>query len=886
MNKSIVRKLAFTLVLVLMIRTFMADYNSIGVRAESEAEDVTLNAIGDIRLDQELVDAIETASEDEVLTEESSNGEELTEADQNTQENGMEKENEESQESVDAVADDTAVQNDQNDEQQADAQVTEENQNQNENEIGEPEGEAKAQETHEDNVSDNEDAAVVDSQQVETDVRDADPADAQGKEVSGECEDEPTAPENETVATPEVTAGDASYTVNIYIRKLSGKYPAKPSRTIKSDSKLNPYGNAKIGETFAITPEAVVSYNGETYSYDAENENNVVEITMSEDASENAFNLYYVPKNEYETVAFYILLPQYSVPTSSEAQPDEQYFPEKGMGYTYERWTGRAFVDLYSLPNRDAKGNYWSKDNAPENSINQMIADGLIEVTQETKDAISKDLSEPIALKKVDERNISYLNEIKVKAGTKEKFADYSNIVWYVYKNTAGDSADDKAYHIDGYIANANVAVTYFTNFDANDNTMRTSDEFTGKYKIEDYGFEGLECKDGKLIRDGKWEFTGWNTERDGSGTSYAPGTEIDLMTSEQFYAQWTPILPDEIQVKVSLSATTDGTGRDTYIKYNGEPHRGDLTVNVTIEHEITTPALGADDSLVVLNAGAEEKDKVFAVNEKTADITLPTGVKVTATVSGLTVTGGYGEHVLANGAGYPITLETKGAKIKINGEEEYKGKIDFILDTSEISLTSDNRETTTTSAVIGNLYITPREVELVSPSAEKVYDGKPLTATDITVGAEGFAQGDSAEYSNFASQTKVGSTANTFEYKLNVAEPLDYSVKQVNGTLTVKKATKDKKPVKKKKNNPSHNDDPSSGNDSSVDSSNNDKPEVLGAIRPFNGDDNNGGSVLGSRRGATEDTTNTARLFVLIGAAAAVAILLFVGKKKKREEQ
>ncbi len=43
------------------------------------------------------------------------------------------------------------------------------------------------------------------------------------------------------------------------------------------------------------------------------------------------------------------------------------------------------------------------------------------------------------------------------------------------------------------------------------------------------------------LTREG-FTFAGWNTERDGSGTSYADGAEFDFSGDQTLYAQWTPV--------------------------------------------------------------------------------------------------------------------------------------------------------------------------------------------------------------------------------------------------------------------------------------------------------------------------------------------------------
>ena len=67
-----------------------------------------------------------------------------------------------------------------------------------------------------------------------------------------------------------------------------------------------------------------------------------------------------------------------------------------------------------------------------------------------------------------------------------------------------------------------------------------------------------------------------------------------------------------------------------------------------------------------------------------------------------------------------------------------------------------------------GNLTIHPRLITLTSQPAKKEYDGTPLMNPTVVVEEEGFAAGEGATYSNFASQTHVGEKYNSFTYTLN----------------------------------------------------------------------------------------------------------------------
>lgn len=92
---------------------------------------------------------------------------------------------------------------------------------------------------------------------------------------------------------------------------------------------------------------------------------------------------------------------------------------------------------------------------------------------------------------------------------------------------------------------------------------------------------------------------------------------------------------------------------------------------------------------------------------------------------------------------------------------------------------------------------ITPRDVTLTSGSATKEYDGTALTNNTVTVGGQGFADGEGATYNVTGTQTEVGSSENTFTYKLNEnTEASNYKITTESGTLEVTaKTTSDPNP-------------------------------------------------------------------------------------------
>ena len=85
---------------------------------------------------------------------------------------------------------------------------------------------------------------------------------------------------------------------------------------------------------------------------------------------------------------------------------------------------------------------------------------------------------------------------------------------------------------------------------------------------------------------------------------------------------------------------------------------------------------------------------------------------------------------------------------------------------------------------VPGSITITPATLTVTMPSANKVYDGTPLTA-DGTI--SGFVNNETATFTTTGSQTEVGNSKNTYSIKWNgTAKSTNYQISEAVGTLTV----------------------------------------------------------------------------------------------------
>jgi len=89
-----------------------------------------------------------------------------------------------------------------------------------------------------------------------------------------------------------------------------------------------------------------------------------------------------------------------------------------------------------------------------------------------------------------------------------------------------------------------------------------------------------------------------------------------------------------------------------------------------------------------------------------------------------------------------------------------------------------------------GTLTINKRSVTLTSASASKVYDGTPLTKPEVTVGGDGFVDGEGATYNVTGTITSVGKADNTFTYTLNEGtKATNYTITKTEGKLTITEA-------------------------------------------------------------------------------------------------
>ena len=119
--------------------------------------------------------------------------------------------------------------------------------------------------------------------------------------------------------------------------------------------------------------------------------------------------------------------------------------------------------------------------------------------------------------------------------------------------------------------------------------------------------------------------------------------------------------------------------------------------------------------------------------------------------------------------------------KVTPTGSQTDVGKS---INTYTIDWGTANRSNYEVSEDLGTLTVTPASVTVTTGSAEKAYDGTPLTNSEASI--SGLVNGETATVTATGSITEVGSTDNTYSISWNSAKSSNYTVSESLGTLRV----------------------------------------------------------------------------------------------------
>ena len=262
---------------------------------------------------------------------------------------------------------------------------------------------------------------------------------------------------------------------------------------------------------------------------------------------------------------------------------------------------------------------------------------------------------------------------------------------------------------------------------------------------------------------------SGTVTDRLPTGVTFKNGTPDGFTsTSEDSAYKW----------ELSGATGTEENGKTVYT----------YTTSYTVIIDPET-AVADKDGYVPLNGKT-----TLTVDGGSVDFPIPAG-KVTPNTMTLTATDYTGKYdgkahggTVTSPNGATLTYQTKdteeGTYADYNGVPQLKdvGKL-------WVKVTAEKKGYKTESAEY-TIEVTQRNVTLTSATASKEYDGTPLTNGAVTVGGDGFVDGEGAMYNVTGTATNVSDTKannNTFTYTRNDNTQADnYNITTVEGTLTI----------------------------------------------------------------------------------------------------
>lgn len=134
--------------------------------------------------------------------------------------------------------------------------------------------------------------------------------------------------------------------------------------------------------------------------------------------------------------------------------------------------------------------------------------------------------------------------------------------------------------------------------------------------------------------------------------------------------------------------------------------------------------------------------------------------------------------------------MQFNGTDVDMTAKGTDAGQYDIGLTAEHFTNKSNNFTNVTFVVTDGYVKINPRAVTLTSETAGKTYDGTALEKPVVTVGGDGFVEGQVKEIKATGSVTNAGSVANTITFTPNkeTFKEGNYAITKTEGTLTIAK--------------------------------------------------------------------------------------------------
>ena len=370
---------------------------------------------------------------------------------------------------------------------------------------------------------------------------------------------------------------------------------------------------------------------------------------------------------------------------------------------------------------------------------------------------------------------------------------------------------------------------------------MHTDVTVAAEPKLDGYVFSGWTTTDAAVSSDGKFKMPGQNVTLTGSWTvcsdlsytvnyywngttdSVAPSKTVDGQTFGAIVTEKPAAIDGYTAVSADSKKLTIGTGTEInfyYYKnvtltansgtavYDGEEHSvsgftgapdgadfSAVTVGAKGTNVGTYPAQFQEGTVGTVDA----TEKYIVAEAKDGKLTITPVGGIVVTITGITDSRPYsGAEQFVTGytvsTSNPLYTE---ADFTFTGTATAKGTdagtYMMGLTPAQFENTNPNFENVTFSVTDGALTITPRSVKLTSATAEKVYDGMPLTRPDVAITGDGFVAGEVSAIRATGTVTNVsdGEQPNTIVYTTSAGfKPGNYSIEKDEGTLKITPVT------------------------------------------------------------------------------------------------
>ena len=223
--------------------------------------------------------------------------------------------------------------------------------------------------------------------------------------------------------------------------------------------------------------------------------------------------------------------------------------------------------------------------------------------------------------------------------------------------------------------------------------------------------------------------------------------------------------------VTATGTITEVGTTVNTYTIDWGTASPSNYTVSESLGTLRVTPAAPTPYGAVTLTAASASK--TYDGTALTAD---------SFTVEGLPSDSALNAEGLPSG--FTVSATVSGSQTDVGSSANTITSY-TIYDASGNDVTDQFPEVTLLS---GTLTVNPAEVTITTGSAEKEYDGTPLTSSEASI--SGLVDGETATVAANGSITDVGSTENTYSISWDSADSGNYTVSESLGTLSVSPQT------------------------------------------------------------------------------------------------